>query len=114
MKATPLATWPDIPKRAGIPLRGTHPTERKTHQAISSNGRHAPIGRLPERELAEILLANGGIRANVQRRSVWRPCVSEGRTELKQREHRAATHLGIPFGRLEEDLPSQGRRYHRR
>jgi hypothetical protein len=44
----------------------------------------------------------------------WTPFVSEGRTELKQREHRAATHLGIPFGRLEGDLPSQGRRHHRR
>lgn len=93
MKVTPLATWPGIPKRVGILPRGTHPAEQKTHLAISSSGKHAPIGRLQKRELAEILAANGGIRANVQHRSVRKPCVLEGRSELKQREHRAATRL---------------------
>ena len=113
MKRTPLATWPDIPRRVEIPLRGIHSAERKTHLAISSSGRHAPTGRLRARELSEILPANGGIRANAQRRSVWRCCVSEDRTELKQHKHRATTRLGIPLGRLGGDLPSQGRRYHR-
>src|SRR5580704_11414151 len=115
MKATPLATWPDIPERVGFPLRGTRPMKQKTRPTISSSGRHAPTGRLADRELAGILLADDGIHAKVQHRSVRKPRVSKGQTELKRREHRAAVHLGIPFERLEEDLPSPGgRRRHRR